>query len=97
MGNIVTGILDAVENGTVFRPEAGKAFNFTLSGTFAGTVRLARQFDETGGFYPLTALGEALEFTGPCTEVFEEVEGNVAYRAECTSYSSGTITYRLSQ
>lgn len=97
MVNKVTGSFTATGQSEVFRPSPGAAFNMTLSGTFVGTVQLERQFEETGGFYPLTALGTSLSFTAPCSEVFEEPEGGTAYRLNCTAYTSGTINYRISQ
>lgn len=79
------------------RDEAGSSFNMTLSGTFVGTVQIERTFDSGSNWHPLTALGTSISFTAPCSEVFEEIEAGVGYRLNCTSYTSGTITYRLSQ
>ena len=71
-------------------------FNLSLWGTFVGTVRLERSFDGST-WLPITALGSAINFTGPVSETFEEAEGGVQYRLNCTAYTSGTVNYRLSQ
>ncbi|CAN5317612.1 hypothetical protein BH11PSE5_BH11PSE5_20700 [soil metagenome] len=93
-----TGLLTAVGPGDPFRLDFNSIqFNASLWGTFLGTVRLARSFDNGATFLPLTALGTAINFTGPCTETFEEYEDGIIYRWECTSYTSGTINYRISQ
>ena len=72
-------------------------FNMSLWGTFVGTVQLERSFDNGVTFLPLTALGTAITFTAPATEVFNEPESGVQYRLNCTAFTSGTINYRLSQ
>ena len=96
MAQKLTGTFNAAGQSGVFRPEAGKAFNITLSSSFTGSVQLERQFNEIGDFYPLTALGSAIAFTGPCSEIFEEPEAGTAYRLNATSMS-GTCQYRISQ
>jgi hypothetical protein len=70
--------------------------NVSLWGTFVGSVRVERSFDGTN-WLPLTALGTAINFTGPCSETFDEAETGVQYRLNCTAYTSGTINYRMSQ
>lgn len=72
-------------------------FNLTLSGTFVATVRAERSFDDGATWHPLTSGGSSVTFSAPCTEVLDEPEGAVLYRLNCTSYTSGTVTYRLSQ
>ena len=73
------------------------SFNFSLWGTFAGTVRIERSFDNGTTWLPMTVLGSAVTFTGPATETFEEPEAGVLYRVNCTAFTSGTINYRVSQ
>lgn len=72
-------------------------FNLTLSGTFVATVRLERSFDAGSTWHPCTVLGRSQNFTAPCSEVVRETEAGVQYRLNCTAYTSGTVTYRLSQ
>jgi hypothetical protein len=72
-------------------------FNFSLSGTFAATCELDRSFDNGTTFLPLTALGNAMNWTGPATEVLSEPEAGVLYRVNCPTLTSGTVSYRVSQ
>lgn len=77
---------------------AGRNFNVTLSGTFEGEVRLERSFDDGSSWHPLTAAGyQYFSFTAPCSEIHVESEVGVEYRLTCTDYTSGTISYRISQ
>jgi hypothetical protein len=91
----VSGTLTSTGAGD--RTGVSGAFNASLTGTFAATLRLERSFDGGATYEPLTALGTAITFTGPCSETFEEPEADVRYRWNCTSYTSGTIQYRISQ
>jgi hypothetical protein len=70
--------------------------NISLWGTFVATVRVERNLDGTN-WLPLTALGSAINFTVPVSEVFDEGEAGAQYRLNCTAYTSGTINYRMSQ
>lgn len=77
-------------------PEPNSKFNFTLWGTFTGSVQLERSFNGGTDWHPITILGTPLVFTGPCSEQLEEIDAGVDYRINCTALSSGTINYRLS-
>ena len=97
----VTGTFAATGQSAVFSPQGinpvSRPFNLSLWGTFAATVQLERSFDGAT-WLPLTALGTAVYvFTAPCSETAEETEMGVVYRLNCTSYTSGTVNYRLSQ
>jgi hypothetical protein len=95
----IEGSFAATGQSSTFQPYADRqnhAFNMSLWGTFVGTVQLERSFDKGSTWLPVTALGNSITFTGPCTEVFEEPEYCVTYRLNCTAYTSGTINYRLS-
>lgn len=70
--------------------------NISLWGTFVATVQVERSFDNGTTWLPLTALGSSIPFTAPASEVFDEGETGVQYRLNCTSYTSGTVNYRLS-
>lgn len=74
-------------------------FNFSLSGTFAATVKLERSFDRgvTWLVVSKNTLGEEAAYTAPISIQGEEWERGVRYRLNCTSYTSGSATYRLSQ
>jgi hypothetical protein len=91
----VEGELEAVGRGDSTVVQG--TFNAALQGTFSATVLLVRSFDNGTSFQPLTALGQAIEFTAPCEEIFTESEPGVLYAWEVTSYTSGTIEYRISQ
>ncbi|MFG1302195.1 hypothetical protein V5F49_20620 [Xanthobacter sp. V3C-3] len=93
----VTGTLGATGYSSPFTPIPGRPFNFTATGTFVATIVLVRSFDGGATKVPLTALGSALyTFTGPFSESYTEDESGVQYSLQCTAYTSGTITYRLS-
>lgn len=84
------------QSGT-FTPVAGRPFNVSVWGTFVGSVQLERSFDDTNWF-PITAAGTQLYvWTAAASEVAEEAEAGVSYRLNCTAYTSGTISYRISQ
>lgn len=101
-GAPVEGSFTAVGRSPSFRPLADTSaqltipFNYSLWGTFAGTVRLERSFDNGVTWLPLTALGDAIQFTAPCSEIWEEPHTGVLYSLNCTAYTSGTINFRLS-
>ena len=77
---------------------APTAFNVSEWGTFVATVQLERSFDNGVTWLPVTANGSQLElFTGPASENWSESEAGVLYRLNCTSYTSGTVNYRISQ
>lgn len=90
-----TGTFVATGQSTTFQAAHGK-FNMSLWGAFVATVQLERQIDGTN-WLPCTNLGASVTFTAPCTEVIDEPETSVSYRLNCTSYTSGTVNYRLSQ
>lgn len=82
--------------------QSGKArfvglFNVTLSGTFSASVRLERSFDGTT-WHPCTNDSGAIVVWGSAMSIVcDEPERGVRYRLNCTSYTSGTLTYRISQ
>jgi hypothetical protein len=93
----VTGTLTSAAAGDPFDPPVRvSAFNITVWGTFVATYTIERKFDDDDDWFPLTAFGEAIEFTGPMSESWEEAEPAVNYRIRCTAYTSGTLNYRFS-
>lgn len=72
-------------------------FNFSLAGTFVGTVRLEKSYDQGTTWAPVTANAVDVEFTEPCEELFTEPEIGVVYSWNCTAFTSGTINARISQ
>lgn len=75
------------------------AGNISVWGTFVATVALERSFD--GGVTWLNcstdATGTSNSLTQPISIVIQEPENGVLYHLKCSSYTSGTISYRLSQ
>jgi len=68
-------------------------FNFSLSGTWSGTVTVQRSFDGGENWLNVADFEENGEYVG------EEVEADVLYRFGVRSgnYTSGDIIGRLSQ
>jgi hypothetical protein len=105
--NGITQTFTATGTGT-FSPSAvsfikfkGTA-NLTLGGTSPiGTVKLEKSYDTSNWFdVSLDSLGTLAAWTlGTSTEIsvlIDEPEFDVAYRLNCTAYTSGTITGRIS-
>lgn len=65
-------------------------FNITLGGFGVGTVDLQRSFD--GSTWQNVTDGS---FTADVNKIGYEPEDAVQYRFNCSSYDSGTITYRI--
>jgi hypothetical protein len=78
-------------------PVADGDFNLSLSGTFVATVQVERSFDAGTTWLPVTYVdGSALNWTAPVSTTLNEPESGVLYRLNCTAYTSGTVTYRIS-
>jgi hypothetical protein len=93
----VTGTFTATGQSSSFRPIPGRPFNIDIRGTFVASVQLERSFDGSN-WSPITAAGTQLyAWTAAASEVAEEAESGVQYRLNCTAYTSGTVTYRISQ
>lgn len=65
-------------------------FNLSLSGSWAGTVKLERSFDNGSTWLIVDSFTANIETTG------YEPEG-ATYRLRCSAYTSGVITGRLGQ
>jgi hypothetical protein len=97
MGGISsTGTFSATGVAGSIRVDRG-SFNVSLWGTFVATVRVERSFDGGTTWLPITALGSAINFTAPCSEIFMEPEVGILYQLDCTSYGTGTVNWRISQ
>lgn len=74
-------------------------YNFSLWNTFVGTAQLERSFDLGVTWIPVSkdTSGAAAAYTAPATVLGFEPERGVRYRVNCTAYTSGTISYRVSQ
>jgi len=77
-------------------------FNVLISGGIA-TVAVQRSFDGGTTWYTISqdSAGTPASYTTSGGVVFngvvEEREARVKHRLSCTAYTSGTVTYRISQ
>lgn len=93
-----TGSFTAVSTGTAVPIARRGDFNISLSGTFSATVQLERSFDGGTTWLPVTYIdGTAISWTAPISTSFSEPELGVQYRFNCTAYTSGTVSWRISQ
>lgn len=65
-------------------------FNFSLSGSWVGTVKIERSFDNGSSWLAVDS------FTANTESVGHEPEG-ARYRIRCSAYTSGLIIGRLGQ
>ncbi|WP_454760575.1 hypothetical protein [Caulobacter segnis] len=100
----VTGTFTATGQSSAFTPTVGSrstinAFNISASGTFVATVQLERSFDNGDNWFVCSsdASGTTASWTAPFSVVGEEPTPGVVYRLNCTAFTSGTVTYRISQ
>lgn len=91
---VTSGTLGSVTNGPAVPITEGK-FVIELFGTFVGTARLERRGDGTN-WVPLYYYNAAWSRTTPSVEILEEAQ-SAQYRVACTAYTSGTITWQISQ
>ena len=94
----VVGNFTAVSQSVSFTPLAGRGFNISGRGTFVATMQLERSFDAGANWHPITAAGTQLYlWTAPFSEQAQEDQVGVLYRLNCTAFTSGTASYRISQ
>lgn len=105
----VTGSFTATGQSGSFRPivanrdTAVGSFNVALTGTAHATVQLERSLDNGATWCVITAAGTQLyrwtynsATLANLSETCQEIEQGALYRLNCTAYTSGTLTYRLS-
>ena len=98
--NVVAGTFTATGQSASFAVR-GK-FNALLSGGVA-TVAIEKSYDEGTTWYAIQDVPGTI--LGPFTmasdlqlnAVLEEIEASMLYRFNCTAFTSGTVTFRLSQ
>ncbi len=66
-------------------------FNVSVSGFGVGTVALQRSFDNGTNWVTVESYETDAE------KVADEPEAGVQYRFNCSTYTSGTLAYRISQ
>ncbi len=71
-------------------------FNLSISGTFVATIDLERSFDEKTTWVAVSSFSAVTEQTGEAS-VKNQVNSPVAYRLNCTAYTSGTVNFALTQ
>lgn len=81
-----------------FPPLSGRPVILSLTGTWAGIVRVLRSTDGGTSKLPLTVAGSPWAvFNAPCCEpVWEEVSPGAELYLDIT-VSSGSVTYRIGQ
>lgn len=71
-------------------------FNLSLSGTFVATVALQRSFDQKATWVDVEEFTAVTEKTGTCS--VKNPQGvPVAYRLNCSAYTSGSVVFVLNQ
>ncbi len=96
----VNGTFAATGQSASWTPLAGQGFNIHLTGTFVGTVQLERQLNGVWAPVTVSAGGSIIQmelWSAPASDVWGEPQYGVSYRLNCTAYTSGTITYQVSQ
>lgn len=96
MAKNVSGSFTGTGNGNTFTPNG--CYNVTVYGTFVGTVVLERSFDAGVTYVAVLrpAGSTAVSYTAPSSEVIPEPEKTILHRLRCSAYTSGTISYRMS-
>ena len=106
---VVAGTFTAV--GQSNAAEFYRKFNFWMGGPYIAGVVLERSFDggatwfeivepdgvSAGGNMTVSGGNGAAERSSLESSVLDEPEPGILYRLRCHTYTSGTVTYRLSQ
>ncbi len=99
----VSGALSSATAGDAFRltelPKRAAIgqINVAIYGTFTATARIECSFNGDD-WVPMAKDpdGNQASYASPCSLVIDAPEIGVYYRVNCTSYTDGTINYRLS-
>ncbi len=94
----LTGTAASSGQSAPFQPRSGRAVVLTLSGTWAGTVKLLRSVDGGTTKLPVTAGGQpyASYTANVCEPVWEESEAAALLYLDFT-LTSGSVSYRMGQ
>lgn len=94
----VTGTFAGVGASAAFTPIAGRDFNVALSGAFVGTVQLEQSLDAGATWLPLMVDDVQLAvFTAPGIRTWSSSEVGAQFRLRCIAFTSGPVSYRVSQ
>lgn len=80
------------------KPISGRDFNITIgmgASPAVATVQVERSFNNGATWY--VVLTDAMRTSLPESFTLNESEAGVLYQLNCTGYTSGTVTYRISQ
>ena len=93
---LVTGTFTATGESADLVAQGG--LNITIAGTFVATVKPRRSFDGGTTWHYLTIQDGFTDrsFIAPASFWIYEFEDGVLYSLECTDFTSGTVSYRLS-
>lgn len=86
--NPITGSFTGTGTSAAFVTRGG--FNISLSGFGSATVKLQRSFDAGSTWRDVES------FTADVERRVDDPESGVFYRFNCSSHTSGTISYRIS-
>lgn len=88
--------LSVTGEGNVFVPDVGRPLRCTISGTWAGSVKVQRSYDRGTTWNDMTLAGSPdAVFTGNCDELIDvPMHGSVQYRPHFTR-TSGTAVVEL--
>jgi hypothetical protein len=96
----VSSTFTATGQSASFTPLAGRPFNVSVQGTFVATCQLERQINSVWQLLTVSASGSVVQlykWSTPASEIVVEPEFGIPYRINCTAYTSGTVSYRVSQ
>ena len=89
MANKATGAFGATGQSAAVQLPAGDNLDFSIGGTFVGTIDLERSYDKG------TTWGVVNSYTAPTEVAIEPSNGLYQYRLNCSAYTSGSATYFL--
>jgi len=96
----LTGTFTTPGPSASFTPIAGRGFDIVISGAFSGSIQLERQLN--GVWQPLTvsaggAITQLYLYAADASDIAVEPQAGVPYRLNCTTLTSGTPSYSVSQ
>lgn len=97
----VASTFTATGQSSTFPQAAGRPFNIWLSNSGTAVIQLEASPDGGTTWFPLYAGGQQLyvwSYSGSALkEQAVETQSGLLYRLNCTAYTTGTVSYRMSQ